>query len=154
VIALDSRALLEGSASEDAATRAIERLERERPVVLTTATGREDVEITLKRGYELGLTQDEVGERVAAGLAATAATVFENASVSGLLYTGGETAVAGLRALDTRTVRLTGESVETGIPVGYLGDGSGDRTPLVTKAGGFGSPEAINNCLETLLPRT
>jgi len=154
VIALDSRALLEGPASEDAATRTIERLERERPVVLTTATNREDVEITLKQGYELGLTQDEVGERVAAGLAATAATVFENASVSGLLYTGGETAVAGLRALDTRTVRLTGESVETGIPVGYLGDGSGDGTPLVTKAGGFGSPEAINNCLETLLPRT
>jgi len=154
VIELDSPALLEEPTSEDAATRAIEKLERGRPVVLTTATDREDVEITLKQGDTLGLTQDEVGKRVADGLAATAATVFENASVSGLLYTGGETAVAGLRALDTGTVRLTGESVETGLPVGYLGDGSGHGTPLITKAGGFGSPEAINNCLETLLPGT
>lgn len=154
VVELDAQSLLTDPVSDGATRRATERLQRDNPVVLTAATDRETVERTVDAGHRQGLSPNEVGERVASGLAETAGATFETGSPSGLLYTGGETAVAGLQALDSTTIRLSGRSVEAGVPVGSIADGSGAGTPLITKAGGFGTPEIINNSLEILTHRS
>lgn len=154
VVELDAEGLLTDPASDPATRRATERLQRDNPVVLTAATDRETVERTVDAGRKQGLSPNEVGERVASGLAETAGATFEAGSPSGLLYTGGETAVAGLQALDSTTVRLSGRSVEAGVPVGSIVDGSGAGTPLITKAGGFGTPETINSSLGVLTHRS
>lgn len=62
------------------------------------------------------------------------------------VLTGGETARAVLGALGVRALRLLGE-VERGVPFGMaLG-----RAQLVcTKAGGFGKPETLANCVARL----
>jgi len=93
---------------------------------------------------------DEIRGCVASGLATTAAAVVASQSPSGLFYTGGDVAVAGLRSLDATTVTLTGDAIAAGIPVGLLADGVASGTPLVTKAGGFGSEGTIVKCLDRL----
>ncbi|MDS0222470.1 four-carbon acid sugar kinase family protein [Haloarcula sp. S1AR25-5A] len=147
VIELKPVDLLTEPASEEGASRAADRLASGQPAVLTAATDRETVERTVREGEARGLGLDEISKRIASGLAATAAAVIDLQSPSGLFYTGGDVAVAGLRSLDATTVTLTGDAVTAGIPVGRLADGMASGTPIVTKAGGFGSEGAIVNCL-------
>jgi uncharacterized protein YgbK (DUF1537 family) len=59
-----------------------------------------------------------------------------------LLLTGGDTAAAVCRALGATTVRLTGE-LEPGLAAGVLQDGAAAGVTVVTKAGGFGDPDAL-----------
>lgn len=64
-----------------------------------------------------------------------------------LVLTGGDTAVGVARRLDAVGVRLEGE-IEPGIPVGTLIGPNPCR--VVTKAGGFGEPDALVKVVKTL----
>jgi uncharacterized protein YgbK (DUF1537 family) len=66
------------------------------------------------------------------------------------VLTGGDVAVAGLRALEATTVDLAPEGVETGIPLGRVRGGAADGLAVATKAGGFGGDAAIVNCLDAV----
>ena len=70
--------------------------------------------------------------------------MIREGSVSGIVATGGDTANALCTALGAQALEILGE-VEAGIPImRLLGEGS---LPLVTKAGGFGSPAAMRDAL-------
>lgn len=70
------------------------------------------------------------------------------AGADGVVLTGGDTASAALGALEATGLAVLGE-VEPGIPVGVL---RGSRELLaVTKAGGFGSDEALTASVRALL---
>jgi uncharacterized protein YgbK (DUF1537 family) len=71
--------------------------------------------------------------------------VAQVAPRSHLVLTGGETARAVLRARGIRTIRLLGE-VEPGVPFGIARDG----TLICTKAGAFGRPYTLANCMARL----
>jgi len=150
VVELDPVALLTEPTVEEAASRAADRLASGQPAVLTAATDRATVDRTVREGAARDMDPDEIRECVASGLATTAAAVVASQSPSGLFYTGGDVAVAGLRSLDATTVTLTGDAIAAGIPVGLLADGVASGTPLVTKAGGFGSEGTIVKCLDRL----
>jgi uncharacterized protein YgbK (DUF1537 family) len=93
---------------------------------------RRDVAVAI----DAGQTADDpiIVQRLAAALAPCAALT------GGLAATGGDTATAMLRAWRITSVRVTGEA-EPGVA---LGVGAGDRPIAVaTKAGAFGSPEAL-----------
>jgi len=150
IVELNPVDLLMESASEESARRAADNLTDGQPAVLTAATDRETVERTVREGEARDLDPSEIRERISSGLAATSAAVLEFQSPSGLFYTGGDVAMAGLRSLNATTVTLTGDAVKAGIPVGRLADGVASGTPLVTKAGGFGSAGTIVNCLDYL----
>lgn len=68
--------------------------------------------------------------------------------IGGLVATGGETARAALDALAIHRLRLLGE-VEAGLPFS-VADGWVRPMPVVTKAGAFGSPQALIRCHEFL----
>jgi uncharacterized protein YgbK (DUF1537 family) len=61
------------------------------------------------------------------------------------VLTGGETARAVLGARNIRALRLLGE-VEPGVPFGMAPDG----TLVCTKAGAFGRPATLANCVARL----
>ena len=65
-----------------------------------------------------------------------------------LVATGGETARAVLDALGIQRLRLLGE-VEAGLPFS-VADGWARALPVITKAGTFGSPQALVRCREFL----
>jgi uncharacterized protein YgbK (DUF1537 family) len=89
--------------------------------------------------------------RVAADLADRARQRWERPGPAGpprtLVLTGGETALAVARALGASGLRLAGEA-EPGIAVGALLDGPRAGLAVVTKAGGFGDPDALVRLLE------
>jgi D-threonate/D-erythronate kinase len=68
--------------------------------------------------------------------------------VGGIVLTGGETARAVLDALGIDRLRLLGE-VEAGVPFS-VADRWVRSLPVITKAGAFGSPQALIRCLEFL----
>jgi D-threonate/D-erythronate kinase len=71
--------------------------------------------------------------------------------LGGLVATGGETARAALDALGIRRLRLLGE-VEPGLPIS-VADHWVRPLPVVTKAGAFGSTQALVLCREFLRGR-
>lgn len=68
--------------------------------------------------------------------------------LGGLVATGGETARALLDALKIDRLRLIGE-VESGLPFS-IAEGWKRPFPVITKAGAFGSPDALIRCREFL----
>lgn len=68
--------------------------------------------------------------------------------LGGLVATGGETARAVLDALGIQRLRVLGE-VEAGLPIS-VADGWMRPLPIITKAGAFGSPQALVRCRESL----
>ncbi len=79
---------------------------------------------------------------MAGRLADLARARIERSRPGALLLTGGETAIAALRALGAGGLRLTGE-IEPGVALGALVGGPFDGLALVTKAGGFGDPDLL-----------
>jgi uncharacterized protein YgbK (DUF1537 family) len=75
-------------------------------------------------------------------LGALAVRLHKRIDSPGIIMTGGDTAMAVLSALGTQTLQLGGEMLP-GIPLAWAADGPLHGLRLVTKAGGFGPPEAL-----------
>jgi len=84
------------------------------------------------------------GATVAARLAESIARDFVNGRRT-LLFTGGETAAACLRAMGVGILKLVGE-VHPGMPISLALDFPA-APHLVTKSGGFGHPDCLANLL-------
>jgi uncharacterized protein YgbK (DUF1537 family) len=80
-------------------------------------------------------------QQVAALLAGSAVRVLRNRPIDALVVTGGDTAVAVLEALGRRALQVMGDLLP-GIPYCRL-ELDGRRLWLVTKAGGFGTPDTM-----------
>jgi len=84
---------------------------------------------------------------IAAALAETAGLALERTTVAGLVLTGGDTAVHVARRLGATGLLVDGE-LEPGVVAGRL---LGSRPyRIVTKAGGFGSPDALRRASAAL----
>jgi D-threonate/D-erythronate kinase len=85
--------------------------------------------------------------QISQGLAEVASRLVQAALVDGLVLTGGDTAIHVTRRIGADHLILERE-VEPGIPLGRLG---ADVTlPVVTKAGGFGSDDALVHAMNAL----
>ncbi len=152
LVVLDAEAAVAdpGETAAETARRVRDVLAAEGRAVLTAATDEVAVDRALAAGREAGLPDRETRERVAETLAGTAAAVVADARPAGLFLTGGDTAVAVLDAIDADAILLSGEAVDAGIPLGTVEGGRADGAALVTKAGAFGGPETVINCLDRL----
>jgi len=74
------------------------------------------------------------------------------AKPGGLLFCGGDIAVAACSTLGANGIQLQGE-VEPGVPWGRLVGGDFACLPAVTKAGGFGKPDTFARAIRFLRPR-
>ncbi len=128
------------------------RLARRGRAVLTAATGPDDVERAGEAARGLresgGRERVDAGERIARALSLVAVGVAREEQPRGLFLTGGSVARATLEELDGDRIGLAGEAIGEGIPEGWIGTGPVAGTRVVTKAGGFGSREAIVNFLD------
>jgi 4-hydroxythreonine-4-phosphate dehydrogenase len=94
----------------------------------------------------LGASVDlEIGPALAEGLGRFASECAER--LGGLVATGGDIARAVLGALGAGGLHLLGE-VEPGVPMG-IADAK-RPLPVVTKAGAFGTPQALSRCRAAL----
>lgn len=104
-------------------------------LLISTVGGLSEAEIN-----SLQASAEITGEVVIAALQAVA-SALDLVPGTGLVITGGETAVHVCRVLGARAIHIVSE-VQPGIPFGLLELPSG-TFPIATKSGGFGGPEAL-----------
>ena len=109
-----------------------------------------ELERALNAGRDVAVTPDPsvqldgaTGPLLTAALAAMLRPLAGR--VGALVVTGGETARAVFEAWGVNRLRLIGE-VEAGLPFSIT-SGWSRELPVLTKAGAFGGPETLLNCL-------
>ncbi len=114
-------------------------------VAVATPGNREEVQAMVQQGEALGISVQELAHRIAARTTHVAKTVLQEGpepTVAGVVVTGGDMAQAMLSHLGVTGINLLDE-VSPGIPVGLLCGTSVGGLRVVTKAGGFGTAEAL-----------
>ena len=149
IIHLDPTQIIQNSTTaavelEQAKSNLRAALDSGHDAALVVRASRDKVAATQQLGATLNLSATQVAQRIVDGLAQVGGRLVREGSVSGIVATGGDTANALCNALGAQALEILGE-VEAGIPImRLLGE---ESLPLVTKAGGFGSPAAIGDAL-------
>jgi uncharacterized protein YgbK (DUF1537 family) len=149
IISIDpARMIQNGSAAatefEEAVSNLREALAAGHDAALVVRASRDEIAATQQLGARLHLSAAQVAQRIVDGLAQVGSRLVREGRISGIVATGGDTANALCNALGAQALEILGE-VEAGIPIMRL---IGTQSlPLVTKAGGFGSPAAIADAL-------
>jgi uncharacterized protein YgbK (DUF1537 family) len=118
-------------------------------IIIRSAPTRAVIAKSHEAGKELGLEGDQVSEIISSFLGEIAADIIRCDEIKGIMLTGGDTAVKAFRKLNAPGVILEGEIVH-GIPFGHFSGGKYKDIIIVTKAGGFGSEDAIFRVLNFL----
>lgn len=87
---------------------------------------------------------------VAGRLAEAATAALATAAFAGLVVTGGDTLHSLLTAWEASGIDLVAE-IAPGIPIGTVAGGVCAGLPLISKAGGFGGPDAVVCAVQILL---
>jgi len=150
IISLDPARILEDGTTaaaelEQAGSNLRAAIDSGHDVALVVRASRDEIAATQQLGATLNLSPAQVAQRIVDGLAQVSSKlVRDEGLISGIVATGGDTANALCNALGAQALEVLGE-VEAGIPImRILGEQS---LPLVTKAGGFGSPAAMGDAL-------
>lgn len=138
------------AAGADLASRGSAVVDEQGGVLLHSADARSDVDRAMAAGERAGIDGATVRHRITNALAAGTAEVVRDGNASNLFLTGGATARAVLDGLGATALRMAGEEVAPGIPLATVNGGGADGVTAVTKAGGFGSEQAIIKSLARL----
>lgn len=135
------QAILERRSAELAAL-----LKNGRDTAVATPGNREEVESLLALGREKGLESRVLTARIAARTTRVAYRALEllgtKGAVEGVIMTGGDIAQAMLEHFGATGISLLSE-VSPGIPMGTMECGGVCGIKIITKAGGFGAPDAL-----------
>lgn len=96
------------------------------------------------------LSKGVVGQTISNAMAMIAEGILRDTPSEGLILTGGDIAGATCRMLKAEGMKVIGE-VESGLPYGTLIGGKYDGLPIITKAGAFGSKQALVKSLDKLI---
>ena len=146
IIELDPARIIQNDSTEleEATSNLCAAIESGHDAALVVRASRDEITATQQLGATLNLSVAQVAQRIVHGLAQAGSRLVREGRISGIIATGGDTANALCDALGAQALEILGE-VEAGIPImRLLGEQS---LPLVTKAGGFGSPAAIGDAL-------
>ncbi len=152
VISVDLHQALQGEAAGrrevahvvDAAATA---LAAGRDIVIRLAESLSALEAVKASGRGRGVSDREIRAQMGRLLGGAAQAIVATGRVSGLVVTGGETASHVFTALEVREVQVE-EEVVPGIPAVTLIGGPADGMRVVTKAGAFGSDDALVAAIE------
>ncbi|MHB1415955.1 MAG: four-carbon acid sugar kinase family protein [Chloroflexota bacterium] len=114
---------------------------------------RDLIVVSVPLSEDLSATMMSRNATVAATLGPVVAGSLRPGDWAGMVLTGGDTAVALCKALGVGALAIEGE-VEPGVPYGRLLEGPLAGLLVVTKAGGFGSPEAIAKAISFIRGKT
>lgn len=128
---------------------AVDVLSRRQDLVIRTCRGADDAEAATHAGKAAGKSGAEVATRISEGIQHFVSDILSEATIGGLMVTGGTTALKLLEGLSGEGIEVLQE-IEPGVPLGCIVGGPLDGTKILTKAGGFGSPNVFCTGIEAL----
>lgn len=144
--------LLSGAkTAEEYVAQAVESLRAgaDTMIVSSSTLEREELELARAEGERHGMALPQVSDYVRGKMGELAAAVLELGVVSGVFVTGGDTALGLLEALGADGSEILSE-VSVGIPMMRVIGGQAAGVKMVTKAGAFGTQDAISNAFRKL----
>ena len=142
---LDSKS----KALETLCAAAADVLSRRQDLVIRTCRGADDAEAATHAGKAAGKSGAEVAIKISEGIQHFVSVILSEATIGGLMVTGGTTALKLLEGLSGEGIEVLQE-IEPGVPVGRIVGGKLDGMKILTKAGGFGSPNVFCTGIEAL----
>lgn len=130
----------------------IAKLKHGQKIVIASGYQADAVERAKAVGATLGITSVQVSEIIAHILGWFGSNILLHQEVTGVILTGGDTAVAVCRALGVTGIQII-EEVAPAIPLGAMTISNGKRVKVITKAGAFGSPDALVKASKKLQQR-
>lgn len=124
-------------------------------VIGVITTSNEDGVLNLKKiARELGISEDEVSQRISDGLADITIEVLEKTDslIGGLFTSGGDVTVAVCNALGSAGIEVKDEVLPLAV-YGRITKGTYNNMPIITKGGLIGDDKAIITCVEYLLTK-
>jgi uncharacterized protein YgbK (DUF1537 family) len=150
---LDPCALLQPETASTEIRRCFDAVMKEvkagKDVVIVSGSSDEIVAMTKDKGSSLSLSSQQTAEAIASALGEICRQIALNVTLSGLVLTGGDTAVSCCSRLSANGIVVVQE-VAPGIPVGMLKGGPCDGLRVVTKAGAFGAEDALCKAVDCL----
>ncbi|NLZ53312.1 MAG: four-carbon acid sugar kinase family protein [Thermoanaerobacteraceae bacterium] len=107
------------------------------------------VDTLFKQTDEKDYSINKWGMTIATAIGDIVGRLVDERIIQSLIITGGDTALHVLIALEAKGIQLE-EEILAGIPAGRLFGGKAHNIPIVTKAGGFGTPMALLKVIEHL----
>jgi uncharacterized protein YgbK (DUF1537 family) len=134
--------------------KALAELRAGRDVVVTLAQESEGRRVLRRRGSsargkQIAALSPSASATLSEFLGRSARDLTRKVRLGGLVLCGGDIAVATCRALGADGIILGGE-VQPGVPWGRLVGGELPNLPVVTKAGGFGTPDVFRAAIRFL----
>ena len=118
-------------------------------VVSSATVSRDELGKTVEAGAVCGMTPEKVSAWVAGLMGDIGCRIAKNVPVSGIFLAGGDTAISLIEKADADGAEILGE-VALGIPLMRLSGGILAGLRVITKAGAFGKPDAIQYSLRKL----
>ncbi len=134
---------------ESLIAQAAEILSRGSDLVLRTCRDAEDVAAAGAEGRKTGMSGAEVALKISKGIQHLVVDILSRTNIGGIMVTGGTTALTLLEGFSGDGIEVLQE-IEPGVPLGRLVGGRLDGTPILTKAGGFGSPNVFCTGLDMM----
>lgn len=133
------------------AEEALDLLRQGRDVLLVSSAScdRSELDRSATAGVRLGLTMSQVSCYTQKTMGALARSILDATEISGLLLTGGDTAIGFFKAAESLGSSIVTE-IAVGIPMMRLAGGPHAGLRVVTKAGAFGKEDAITFSLRKL----
>ncbi|MHA1937649.1 MAG: four-carbon acid sugar kinase family protein [Candidatus Thorarchaeota archaeon] len=125
----------------------LKALNERKDVALIVPPDRKEVSFTKTLGQQLGLEIEEVSDIILEAIAGVTKQIVATKKLRGLILTGGDTAKTICMKIGGIGIELLSE-VEPGIPMGCLIGVS--ELLIITKAGGFGTPQALIDSFKML----
>jgi uncharacterized protein YgbK (DUF1537 family) len=146
VIPLDFVKALKQKPQNEAIQKAKKVLSIGHDVIIISALSQKIIEETRKEAKHMRLNSQKLEKNITESLADTTKALL-NHKLSGIIMTGGATALAIIKRLNVKNIEILDE-VQPGIPVLKL-----DNLPAISKAGGFGVSDALIHATQYLKRR-
>jgi len=118
-------------------------------IIIRSASSAEIVASCFEKGIKLGLDNFKISDTIADFLGELAKEIVDHYNIKGIVFTGGDTAIKAANKLNISGIEIRDEILH-GIPYGYFIDEKYKDIMVVTKAGGFGSEDALFQILNFL----
>jgi uncharacterized protein YgbK (DUF1537 family) len=154
-VVVDLRALLQSEATRfeevgKATESAVQELHLASVAILTLARLHKEGEERKRQG-SMQFFNEFSRQIILNALGGIAAGTLSH-GVTGMVLTGGDTAMAVIKAMEAESIKLDDE-IEAGIPIGMVSGGRWSGIRVVTKAGAFGDDSSLLRVVEYLKRR-